>query len=282
MAQSPQIDSITALKEFQDEFRDEFRLYTSFLQQFIPFLMEDFDTGVNLSSLPDCEENESLDEEHLRYSIMHRLLEEFWDIYSEDEADPNIETIDDIVDYSFLVKVFYWYLNRKPREPPNLRRAKDVEILAQRVQRRRQMFNENLISLLEVQREATRQRIEKEASKRIKREAVIKKVPSQQGSLSITQDYPARQQSPLESEHIQSEAGPIPVEQVPIILENLGPVDRMKILDTMIDKVLNKYESRYGRFLRSDTGHNLKAILEGNLNPQVRAICDAGMFGLRR
>ncbi|KAJ1705297.1 hypothetical protein NYO67_12547 [Aspergillus flavus] len=66
--------------------------------------MEDFDIAVKLSSRPDCEGNESLDEERLR----------------ENEVDPNIETIDDIVDYSFLVKVFYWYLNRQPREPSNI------------------------------------------------------------------------------------------------------------------------------------------------------------------
>ncbi|OGM42588.1 hypothetical protein ABOM_009621 [Aspergillus bombycis] len=245
MSQSMQIESRTALKEFQDEFPEEFRTHYSFLRRLLPFLIEDFDIGIDLGSLPDDEQNETLDEERLRHSIMRRLLDDFSDIHGE--VDPEVETIDDIVDYIFLVKVFYWYLNRKPREPLNLRRAEDVETREQRVRKRRQNFDENLRSISEGKQEAIQQRIEKGAVKRVKANCVIKQVPSRrsEGSLSMKQDSPERQQPPQRPENIE-----------------------------------DKYEPRYGSFLRSNTGYNLKAILEDNLNPQVRAICEAGSFDL--
>lgn len=54
-----------------------------------------------------------------------------WDI------DPNAENVDDIADYGLLVKVFYWHLNRQPRQPSNLNRLRGVETRAQRVEKSR-------------------------------------------------------------------------------------------------------------------------------------------------
>lgn len=56
----------------------------------------------------------------------------------------------------------------------------------------------------------------------------------------------------------------------------------MSILDNIIHKVTSKYEARYGTFLKSDSGRNLKAILEGNLNPKAKSICESGAFELDR
>jgi hypothetical protein len=53
-------------------------------------------------------------------------------------------------------------------------------------------------------------------------------------------------------------------------------------LDTIIDKVMSKYEGRYGMFLKSDSGRSLKAVLEGNLNQKVKLLCEAGTFELDR
>lgn len=56
-----------------------------------------------------------------------------------------------------------------------------------------------------------------------------------------------------------------------IVLGNVGPIDRTNTLDTIIDKVMSRYEARYGRFLKSDSDRNLKAVLEGKLNPKSQA-----------
>lgn len=80
-----------------------------------------------------------------------------------------------------------------------------------------------------------------------------------------------------ELETVQTE-----LEEISIVLDTIGPIDQTKILDNIITQVTRKYAARYGMFLESDTGRNLKAILEGNLNPRVKLICETGEFVLNR
>ena len=106
--------------------------------------------------------------------------------------------------------------------------------------------------------------------KRTQGESLIENV----SAVATNQDEPKRQQRLLEcqgtGEVEEVEAEPVGIS---VALENLGPTDRMNILDTMIDRVMGKYEYRYGEFLKSDSGRKLKGILEGNLNPKVKSIC---------
>lgn len=76
----------------------------------------------------------------------------------------------------------------------------------------------------------------------------------------------------LQCEDVQNKVEIVAAEPVgiSIVLDNIGPVDRMSILDSIIGKVLKKYDSRYGMFLQFDSGRKLKAVLEENLNPSVK------------
>ena len=65
-------------------------------------------------------------------------------------------------------------------------------------------------------------------------------------------------------------------------LDTLGPVDRRLILDHLLSKVAELSGNRYGTFLQSDIGMDVKNILGDALNPAVRETCENGTFGLER
>ncbi|KAF7177079.1 hypothetical protein CNMCM7691_004727 [Aspergillus felis] len=274
-----------ALQDFQREHTDEFRQHNSLLLRLIPFLTDEFDIDIDPDSLPDCEQNESVNEETVRHSIVVRLLNEFWDVHCD--INPNAENFSDIVDYQFLVKLFYWHLNRQTRLPSNLTRPEGVETRAERAEQRRRLFDMNLRSLLERQRETIQQQTSKgNYNSKTKGSSLVKKVAGvRNGDLpDIDQDEPTTQPLSPESESMQNNIETVVSEPmgISIVLSNLGPIDRLRILDTIIDKVMSKYEGRYGMFLKSDSERSLKAVLEGNLNQKVKSLCEAGTFELDR
>ncbi|GIJ83625.1 hypothetical protein Asppvi_002450 [Aspergillus pseudoviridinutans] len=274
-----------ALQAFQREHTDEFRHHNCLLLRLIPFLTDEFDIDIDPDSLPDCEENESVNEETVRHSIVVRLLNEFWDVHCD--IDPNTEKVSDIVDYQFLVKLFYWHLNRQTRLPSNLTRPEGVETRAERAEQRRRLFDMSLRSLLKRQRETIQQQTSKKNhNAKTKGSSLVKKVAGvRHGDLhDVDQDEPANQPLSPEFESMQNNIETVVSEPmgISIVLSNLGSIDRLSILDTIIDKVMSKYEGRYGMFLKSDSGRSLKAVLEGNLNQKVKSLCEAGTFELDR
>lgn len=66
---------------------------------------------------------------------------------------------------------------------------------------------------------------------------------------------------------------------IPISLQSLGPINRTLILKNLISKVRLKYGERYASVLESK---NVEKVLEENLNPAVREICDQGRFTLHK
>ena len=72
---------------------------------------------------------------------------------------------------------------------------------------------------------------------------------------------------------------PALVRGIPIYLQSLGPINRTLILKNLISKVRLKYEERYASVLESES---VEKILEENLNPAVREICDEGRFTLHK
>lgn len=107
---SPSRETATALEDFRKEHPDESRYYGCLLGRFVPFLTDEIDIQVDPNFLPDSEQNESLNEEIVRHSIIVRLLNEFWDVHWD--IDLNAVSVSDIVEYGFIVKVLYWHLNR--------------------------------------------------------------------------------------------------------------------------------------------------------------------------
>lgn len=274
-----------ALQDFQREHIDEFRHHNSVLLRLIPFLTDEFDMDIDPDSLPDCEENESLNEQTVRHAIVVSLLNEFWDAHCD--IGPSAEKVSDIVDYQFLVKLFYWHLNRQPRQPSNLNRPEGVETRAERAEQRRRQFDMKLRSLLERQRETIQQQTLKENhNTKTKGSSLVKEVAGVKNGnlLNVDRDEAEDQPQSPEFEGMQNNIETVVSEPlgISIVLSNFGSIDRLSILDTIVDKVMSKYEARYGTFLESDSGRNLRAVLEGNLRKNVKSLCEAGTFELDR
>lgn len=69
----------------------------------------------------------------------------------------------------------------------------------------------------------------------------------------------------------------VSIQEIPLRLENLGPVDRRQILHQLISFVKQKYSDRYAELFESE---DVSSLLEQELNPTVRAICNDGNFTL--
>jgi hypothetical protein len=54
----------------------------------------------------------------------------------------------------------------------------------------------------------------------------------------------------------------------------------MYLLDHIISRMMEKYEERYGKFLRSAEGRDVKNMLEEGLNQAVMDIYEKGKFTL--
>lgn len=266
-----------SLEDFQKEYVDEFRYHSTLLRRLIPFITDKFDVEVDLNFLPTNEKSESQDEEIVRRVIIGRLLREFgdmnWDI------NHSLEDENDAVDYRLLVKVFYWHLNRQPRRPSNLDRLGHVETRAQRVEKAREKFDIKPRSLLEIQRKTIQQHIQSPVRKRAKGKSRVEDLAKKELS-DISESEPVRL-APLSKKN-ELEAVKMEPEGIPIVFDAIGPIDWTMILDNKINQVTKKYATRYGLFLESESGRNLKAILEGNLNPRVKSICETGEFVLDR
>lgn len=134
--------------------------------------------------------------------------------------------------------------------------------------------------MLESQRKKIQQHVQNPGRKRAKGKTLVEELANKElldisESESVNHAFPMSRANELET--VQTE-----LEEISIVLDTIGPIDQTKILDNIITQVTRKYAARYGMFLESDTGRNLKAILEGNLNPRVKLICETGEFVLNR
>lgn len=62
-----------------------------------------------------------------------------------------------------------------------------------------------------------------------------------------------------------------------ITLENLGPVNRTMVLHNLILETKSRYRERYESLLDSE---DVTGVLEAQLSPSVRGICETGDFTL--
>src|SRR5947207_1975627 len=130
-------EALKAEKDFQEFDWHLYLARPSFVSTLIYYLEDYFDLEIDPNLLPDHPDKETVEEENLRKSVMNRLLREFavykhyWikelERYNDEPSSQWPAWPYDDTSYTNALEVFYWHLNRQPRQPLNLTRTEPVE-----------------------------------------------------------------------------------------------------------------------------------------------------------
>lgn len=301
--------SDVAILALKDEDFEYFRAHDSILSELIPFLVNVFKLQVPTSSFPDRVENETEQEEELRNSVISRLMSEFrgsdWSSSPRYRGKSHIGIEDDIDNYSLYVRIFYWWLNRIPRQPSNWNRACLDTAGEDGSEPQSEVIEEGsltrpvaIASSQETITSVNEPELDKGSALVVKaynppfgdeedpRAWGIPRTHSRSAGEPAFEDSSndLAENDELSTSDNEECGTPTPFER-PVgsstDLPPRGPVDRTLILVSLIKKIKQKYP-RYHELLDSEEGQSLMDVLEKSLDSQFKVICEQGNFDLER
>jgi hypothetical protein len=238
--------------------------FLPFLKDLIYFLVDDFDIKIDADTLPTAMNEETISEEKVRVQAVDRLLDEF-----KDNFDDPLGEEEGLEGYAYVkaVDMFYFYLNRRQRQPSNLNRNPSTKTAKEQ---RDEDWKIHIEDLHQQVKRGVRKSICRAQKTLVANEA------------NSRPDRPVRQ-TELVLER-KSSGFDIPIEAMPIEAKRpqpleLTPVDRRDYSKHLLFKVNELHSEGYREVLERHPT-DICAKLESNLTPGVRLVSDKGLFSL--
>jgi hypothetical protein len=282
------------------------------VEKLVPFVLNEFELGVDPNLLPDHFLNETWDEEQIRLSLIDRITDEF------QEKHPEFTRMQDHI----VINVLYWRLSKFKRVPSNVRRLKEGKSSSEELEPKRSNMPMSikrafatscLLSVLPQivpyvhRRPGGDSSTDSSSYSSDLYDDLLEDEPSDDerpgeesledelfrveffgdeysgDEADIDEGLTVEERSPecTLAHPVQSETPGLPFLEPELLLPNMFRVDRSKILKHLKLIVSECYRSRYGDFLDSGVGMDLENILECSLCRGVKRVCSTGSFDLR-